>query len=109
MKTLPAEWDDAVLICGKCSKRLGGGFGKKGKTSLAKALRQYDKRSRGLFGFGKGRKAGTGIVETRCLGVCPRGSITALTAGHTREWLLIPAGSDAGEVALRLKLRQPKS
>ena len=62
-----AEWESTVLICGKCSKKVGGGFGPKGKTPLAKALKRI---------FGKGRKASVGVVETKCLGLCPKNAVT---------------------------------
>ena len=42
MKTLRSNWSDAILVCAKCSKKLDGGFGPKGKTPLAKALRENE-------------------------------------------------------------------
>jgi hypothetical protein len=38
-ESVAANWSAAILVCGKCSKKVGGGFGPKGKTSLAKALK----------------------------------------------------------------------
>ena len=29
VETTPAPWRDMLLLCGKCSRKLGGGFGKK--------------------------------------------------------------------------------
>lgn len=92
-----AEWGNAVLVCAKCSKKLNGGFGKKGKQSLAKALRKH-------LGLKKGRKASVGIVETRCLGVCPRGAVTVINGAESRVWNLVPAGADLDEVARELGL-----
>ncbi len=89
-----SEWRDAVLVCGKCSKKVGGGFGPKGKTSLAKALR-------GLLGLGKGRKARLGVVETKCLGVCPKRAVVVARAG---AWLVVPEGTDVARVAGELGL-----
>ena len=87
-----SDWDRVLLVCGKCSKRLGGGFGRKGKTSLAKALRKH-------LGLKKSRKGGPlGIVETRCLGVCPRNAVTMIDGTESREWLLVPAGTDMVEL-----------
>lgn len=92
-----SNWANAVLVCGKCSRKLHGGFGPKGKTSLAKALRKQ-------LGVKKGRKAELGIVETKCLGVCPRGAVTVVNGAQAREWLIVPQGADVGEVAQELGL-----
>ncbi|NLS29021.1 hypothetical protein S2M10_40350 [Sphingomonas sp. S2M10] len=92
-----SNWGNAVLVCGKCSKKLGGGFGPKGKTSLAKALRKE-------FGLGKGRKAEVGVVETKCLGVCPGGAVTVVNGAQAREWLIVKKGADLEEVGRELGL-----
>lgn len=102
MRRVAAEWQDAVLVCGKCSKKLGGGFGAKGKTPLAKALRAALKLK-------KGRKARIGIVESKCLGVCPKNAVTVLSGTRAGEWLLVRPGTDAGEVAAALGLAEDQA
>lgn len=92
-----AEWETALLVCSKCSKRLGGGFGNNGKQSLAKALRK-------LFGIKPFRKAPIGIVEVKCLGVCPRGSVTLVHAASMQTWHLVPAKADLGALAQEIGL-----
>jgi len=92
-----SNWSNAVLVCSKCSKRLGGGFGARGKQGLAKALRKHLKLK-------KGRKADAGIVEVKCLGVCPRGAVTVINGTNSREWLLVPEGADLDAVAAELGL-----
>ncbi|WP_213979914.1 (2Fe-2S) ferredoxin domain-containing protein [Sphingomonas sp. dw_22] len=92
-----SNWDNAILVCAKCSKKLDGGFGPKGRTPLAKALRKY-------LGLKKGRKAGAGIVEVKCLGVCPRGAVTVVNGAASRDWLLVPARADMAELADELGL-----
>jgi hypothetical protein len=94
-----ARWERAILVCGKCSKRLDGGFGEKRRTPLAKALRKF-------LGLKKGRKAAIGIVETKCLGVCPGGAATVIDAAASGERLLVRAGTALGEVAATLRLDQ---
>jgi len=84
-------WERIVLVCGKCSKRLGGGFGPKRKWSLAKALSKH-------LGLKRFRKGPVGVVETRCLGVCPRNAVTMIDGTECREWLLVPAGADMAEL-----------
>jgi len=102
LKRVPAEWQGAVLVCGKCSKKLGGGFGRKGRTPLAKMLRK-------ILGLKKGRKARLGVVETRCLGVCPRGAVALIDGRDARNWLVVPAGADVPELAARLDRGTPQA
>lgn len=90
-----SEWQGTVLICAKCSKKVGGGFGPKGKTRLAKALKAE-------LGGGKGRKSKRGILEVKCLGVCPRNAVTMVDGNNPREWLLVRPGTDVAEVAAAL-------
>ncbi|WBH16086.1 (2Fe-2S) ferredoxin domain-containing protein [Sphingomonas radiodurans] len=94
MKRARSQWTGAVLVCGKCSKKVGGGFGAKGRERLAKALRRE-------AGFGKGRKAVIGVVEVKCLGLCPKNAVTVVDTRRPGEWLVIPAGGDLAEVATR--------
>lgn len=95
MKPAKAGWETAFLICAKCSKKVGGGFGRKGRTPLAKLLRK-------LPGFGKGRRARYGVVETRCLGLCPRDAVTLVDTRRPGEWRMVRPGADVE--ALRTEL-----
>lgn len=94
---IKANWSTALLVCAKCSKRLDGGFGKKGKQSLAKALRRQ-------LGIKRFRKSPIGIVEVKCLGICPRGAVTLVDARDPGNWRLIPAGADLAVLADTLGL-----
>lgn len=87
-----SDWSTALLVCAKCSKKLDGGFGKKDKQSLAKALRK-------ALGLGRFRKARLGVVEVKCLGVCPRGAVTLVDARHPDRWRLVPKGADVSALA----------
>lgn len=97
MKHVTAQWDAAILICRKCSKKAKGGFGEKGKTSLAKLLRARGNGKRG-------RKADMGIFETSCLKVCPKHGVVAINAARPRDWLIVPTGMAEGAVAAALGL-----
>lgn len=92
-----SNWSTALLVCAKCSKRIDGGFGKKGKQSLAKALRQQ-------LGVKRFRKSTVGVVEVKCLGVCPRGAVTLVDARDPGNWRLILAGADLAVLADTLGL-----
>lgn len=95
-----SNWSNAVLVCTKCSKKLDGGFGPKGRQPLGKALRKH-------LDLKKGRKAAAGVVDVKCLGVCPRGAVTVVNGAASREWLLVPAGADLEELVAALDLRDP--
>lgn len=92
-----AAWENTLLICAKCSRRMDGGFGPKGRTPLAKALRKH-------LGLKKGRKASLGIVEVKCLGVCPAGAVTVVNGATPGKWALVRAGADMEAVAIGLGL-----
>jgi predicted metal-binding protein len=98
MKKISAQWDVAILVCKKCSKKIGGGFGEKGRTSLAKALRA---RGNG----GKGRKASIGVVETGCMKICPKNAVVAINGARPKDWLIVPRGTEMDVVAEQLGLR----
>jgi len=95
IRVLASRWQGSVLVCGKCSKKVGGGFGDKGRTPLAKLLRS-------ALGLKKGRKADRGVVEVKCLGVCPKIAVVMIDGAHPDRWMLVPAGADAGDVVAML-------
>ena len=99
LKSVRSHWSTALLVCRKCSKRLDGGFGPKGRTSLAKALRKE-------LGGGKDRKGKLGIIEVKCLGVCPRGAVTIIDAAHPGEWKIVAARQDIEEIVSALRLNR---
>ncbi|MBW4329489.1 (2Fe-2S) ferredoxin domain-containing protein [Stakelama sp. CBK3Z-3] len=92
-----ANWTNAALVCAKCQKKVRGGFGADGKQKLSKALRKH-------LGVKKGRKGHVGIVETKCLGVCPKNAVTVVNASRMDQWLLVAPGANLDEVARSLGL-----
>ncbi|MDF0540889.1 (2Fe-2S) ferredoxin domain-containing protein [Sphingobium sp. H39-3-25] len=94
-----SNWRNAVLVCRKCSKKLDGGFGEKGRMPLAKALRKQ-------LALKKGRKAAAGIIEVGCLGVCPKGAVTVVNGSDSREWLLVRPGASLEDLASELALNE---
>ena len=98
IKRVRSEWADIVLVCRKCSKRLDGGFGRKGEETLAKSLR----RSTGARK--KGRKGPMGVIEVDCLDICPKGAVVAMRAAAPDDWAVIPAGTPVAQVIERLGL-----
>lgn len=98
MKRVKADWDEIVLVCRKCSKKLDGGFGKDGEQSLAKGLR------RALGAKSKGRKAALAVIEVDCLDICPKDAVVALNAATPGDWAIVPKGAPLKSVARRLGL-----
>ena len=90
-----SDWTGAILVCGKCSKKIGGGFGEDGRTPLAKLLRK-------TLGAGKGRKASLGVIETKCLDVCPKRGVVVIDAARPGRWEIVAPGTSAGEVLARI-------
>lgn len=86
-----------MLVCSKCSKKLGGGFGKKGSKSLAKELRK-------LAGAGKGRKSDLLVLETACMKLCPKGGVVVMDAAKPESWLIVPAETDVQAIAKKIGL-----
>ena len=94
-KHVRSNWETLLLVCRKCSKKLDGGFGPDGRTSLAKALRRE-------LGATKGRKSPVGIIEVKCLGICPKHAVTMVDAAHPRDWLIVKAGTDVADVVTEI-------
>jgi predicted metal-binding protein len=96
VRTVASGWQGAVLLCRKCGKKMGGGFGAGGKKNLAKLLRK-------ALGTSKGRKGGFGVVEVGCLGVCPRDAVTLVDTAHPDRWRIVPRGADVAALAQELR------
>lgn len=99
--TAKTRWKDVVLVCRKCSKKLGGGFGPDGDKTLKKALRKYF-RSTG------GAQAELAVRHTGCFDVCPTNAVVAVNATNPGALLIVPAGADLFEVKARLGLKDPR-
>ena len=97
IKAVPAPATLLVAICGKCGKKLGGGFGAGGDTPLAKALAR-------ALGLPKPKHARVRIAETRCLKLCPKGAVAVISGSDPGHILIVPAGTAVPAIALRLGL-----
>lgn len=97
-----APFRDVVLVCGKCARKLDGeGFGERGRHPLRKALK------RALKGGAWGRKVR--VLETACLGLCPKRrqvAATPATLAAGRLLVLDPGADAAG--ALEMLLGRPE-
>lgn len=84
-KRVRSNWQGALLVCRKCSKKLDGGFGPDRDERLAKRLRRV---------LGKGRKARLGVVEVDCLKICPKRAVALVDSRTPGRWHVVDAGSD---------------
>ena len=94
MTPVKAPWDGVAMVCRKCSKKLGGGFGPNGDEKLAKALRAALKAS--------GRRRALRVVPVDCLGLCPKRAVTVAGSGAPGHVFAVPEGADVEEVVRAL-------
>jgi len=94
-KAISTPWTDVIVVCRKCGKKRDGGFGDKRKQSLKAVLRQALRES--------GRRRQIRVMETGCLGICPKDGVTALNATRPGMLRVIATGSN-GPAALEALL-----
>ena len=87
-----------VAICGKCGKKLGGGFGARGVQPLGKALRK-------ALDLPAPKRSRIRIVATGCLKLCPKGGVAVIQGSDPGAILVIPAEMPVLDVADALGLR----
>ena len=71
-----------------------GGYGSKGKDTLRTVLRGALKE--------KGHRRDVRIIETRCMGICPKKAMTALNPSHPGRILTVPKGIGTDEATAQL-------
>ena len=88
-----------VLTCGKCARKLDGGFGTKGRKPLRSELKREAKRGGWREAVGKVR-----VADVGCLGLCPKRRQVVATAEllGRRRLLVVEPGEEAGRVLTRL-------
>ena len=89
-----APWQQVALVCGKCSRKLGGGFGKKGKHDLLDVLKDAAKAA--------GQRRAMRVMEVGCLGLCPKRAVSAVSSMKPDEVVVVPAGTEGAAVLARL-------
>ena len=94
IETVAAPWEGVALVCRKCTKKLDGGFGPKGKHKLAKALRAGLKDA--------GRRRALRVIEVGCLGLCPKDAVTVTGPLQPDRVLAVSRGSDPAAVLAAL-------
>ncbi len=95
LRPFPTGWDDVILICKKCSKKLNGGFGEEQDETLRKALRGGLKEA--------GKRGRVGMIEVSCFGVCPKRAVTVAIGSAPGELLVVPEGFDTRSLVARTR------
>lgn len=90
------SWRDVILVCQKCGKKLDGGFGPDGEESLARVLKRALRAT--------GRRSTTRVMETKCMGLCPKGAVAVLPATAPGTILRIAAGTDSATILASLPM-----
>ena len=97
IREISAKWDDVLLVCRKCGKKVGGGFGKDGEQRLEKALKSQLK--------GKGRHK---VVTVPCLGLCPKNAVCLVQASAPGTVHLVKPDTPVEEVVEALAPPPPR-
>ena len=96
IKSIQVAWSDMLVICRKCSKKLHGGFGPAGEHNLRQVLKTGLRQA--------GRRQAVRIVETKCLGLCPKGAVAVIAVRSPGVMLVIPAGVEPAALLAMLPL-----
>lgn len=75
------------------------GYGPNGKETLRATLRAELKA--------EGYRRGVRIIETRCMGICPKKAVTALNASRPDRILTIPQGTGTDQALAKLLQAEP--
>ena len=94
IRARPTPWKTVILLCGKCARKMNGGYGSKGKDTLRTVLRDALRV--------KGHRRDVRIIETRCMGICPKKAVTALNASHPDRIFTIPKSTGTDEAMAQL-------
>ena len=90
----PTPWQDVIVVCRKCTKKLDGGFGPGNELTLPRALKQSLRAA--------GRRHTTRVIETKCLGICPKNAVTVLSASAPASLYTVQTGTDASAILATL-------
>lgn len=94
IQSRPTPWTTIILVCGKCSRKLDGGYGPDGDIALRSALKDELKE--------RGYRRTVRIVETKCFGLCPKKAVVAVNTSAPGHLLIIPRGISADKALIRL-------
>jgi hypothetical protein len=94
IQSRPTPWTTIILVCGKCSRKLDGGYGPDGDIAFRSALKDELKE--------RGYRHIVRIVETKCFGLCPKKAVVAVNASAPGNLLIIPRRTGIDKALRRL-------
>jgi hypothetical protein len=97
VRLLPIKATRLIAICGRCGRKIGGGFGPRGDKALSKSLRRVVEGA-------KGKRATVRIVETRCLDICPKRAVALIDSHRPGQVMIVAAGTPVETVADRVRI-----
>ena len=98
VREISVKWDDVLLVCRKCGKKQGGGFGPRGSSRLEKVL------EKSLRGKGRPR---TKVIAVPCLDICPKNAVVVLKGSQRGAAYIVSPGTPETEVLDALGLAPP--
>lgn len=87
LRDISAKWDEVLLVCRKCGKKIDGGFGEHGKQHLEKVLKSALKGNKRYK-----------VVSVPCLDVCPKGAVCLVQASLPGTIHLVKPGARLEDV-----------
>lgn len=95
IRRIPTRHEEVILVCRKCLKKFGGGFGPDGDMRLDKALRRE-------LGLGKGRKSRIRFLRVPCFDICAKNAVTVVKGSEPESVYVIQRGAALEKVAAML-------
>lgn len=87
-------WQAILLVCGKCTRKIDGGFGHKQRETLRYELREAL--------IAADRQRDITVFETKCLGLCPKGAVAVLNGGQPGAIYAVPASTSVPNVLAQI-------
>jgi predicted metal-binding protein len=101
IRRIPTKHEEVILVCRKCLKKIGGGFGPDGDMRLDKAMRRE-------LRLGKGRKSRIRFLRVPCFDICAKNAVTVVKGSEPGSFYLIPRGTALADVAATLGIGSKK-
>ncbi len=96
IRTIATEATRLIGICGKCGKKLDGGFGADGDKPLAKMLRKA--------AGARGKRSAVRIMTTACLDICPKNAVAMVDSHAPGTVMIVAKHAPVSRVCTRLGL-----
>ncbi|MBE7212371.1 MAG: (2Fe-2S) ferredoxin domain-containing protein [Gluconacetobacter diazotrophicus] len=89
-----APWTSVLLSCRKCARKLDGGFGPDRDDHFSDVVKRLLRERK--------QRRQVRLLETGCLGLCPKNAVVVLRAEAPGRPLLVPRGADDAALAEQL-------